>query len=77
MTKKLPQKRNDIEKLALDYNKRMQKLQEAKKRTETEKLQKILEDGNKQSAINAAINILRKNCPDVLNADYLSTMNQK
>ena len=77
MTKRLPKDRNDIEKLALDYEKRMQKLQEAKKRTETEKLQRILELGNRQSAINAAINILRKNCPEVLNEEYLSAKNQK
>ena len=36
---------------------------------EEEKLQKILEKGEKGSAVEAAINILRKNCPEALNED--------
>ena len=71
-SKKLPESREDIEKLAMRYNKRMQEKREEKQRTEAQKLQKILEKGEKGSAVEAAINILRKNCPEALNEDYFA-----
>lgn len=64
--KKLPRSREDIEKLALDYSKRMQKEREEKQRTEEQKLQALLEQGKKETAVRAALNVIRKNCPEML-----------
>lgn len=72
MTKKLPATREDVEKLAVDYNRRMQKQRDEKKKKETEKLVKLLESDNQRSAVDAAISILRKNCPEALNEEFFS-----
>ena len=70
MTKKLPGNREDIEKLADDYQERKKAEQEKKKTAETEKLKKILEQGSSDTAVRAAIRILEDNCPEALSEKY-------
>ena len=66
ITKKLPANENDVEKLAKDYGERIRKQREEAQRTETEKLQAVLEAGESDAAINAALNIIKKNKPELL-----------
>ena len=63
---------DDIYELAADHRQLMREKEEEKMRTEAEKLQHILEEGDRQSAINASINILKKSCPSALNPEYLT-----
>ena len=70
MTKKLPRNREDIEKLAEDYQERKKAEQEKKKTAEAEKLKKILEQGSSDTAVRAAIRILVDNCPEALSEQY-------
>ena len=65
-TKKLPHSREEIEKLASENKTRKRRERELAQRTETEKLQAILETGESTAAINAALNIIRKNRPELL-----------
>ncbi|MDO4416169.1 MAG: ABC transporter ATP-binding protein [Erysipelotrichaceae bacterium] len=71
-TKRLPASMDDIYELAADHRQLMREKEEEKMRTEAEKLQHILEEGDRQSAINASINILKKSCPSALNPEYLT-----
>ena len=71
-TKRLPASMDDIYELAADHRQLMREEEEEKMRTEAEKLQHILEEGDRQSAINASINILKKSCPSALNPEYLT-----
>lgn len=66
-TKKLPQNENDIKKLAEDYKVRIRKEVEKAQRTEAQKLEAILEEGNSESALQAAISIIKKKKPELLN----------
>ena len=66
ITKELPENENDIKRLAEAYEKRMEKKMKEKERTEKEKLVAILEEGDSESAINAAIEILQKKRPEIL-----------
>lgn len=65
-TKKLPQNKSDVEKLAADWKERKRKEREAAQRTEAQKLQAVLEAGESEAAIQAALNIIKKNRPEVL-----------
>lgn len=69
--KKLPKTNEEIHHLAFNYQKRLEAQRQEKQKTETQKLQTILEKGNTDSSIQAAINILKKNCPSALNEEYL------
>lgn len=71
-TKRVPTCMDDIYELAADHRELMREKEEEKMRTEAEKLQHILEEGDRQSAINASINILKKSCPSALNPEYLT-----
>ena len=71
-TKALPQSRKDIEKLAADHETRTERERLQKQRKEAKKLQKILEKGESDSAVEAALNILRKSCPEALSEEYRS-----
>ena len=66
ITKKLPQNQQQIEKLAKDFTVRKQKKREEAARAETRKLEKILEQGSDETAVQAAITILQKHRPDIL-----------
>ena len=71
-TKALPQSRQDIEKLAADHQVRTERERLQKQHKEAKRLQKILEKGESDSAVEAALNILRKSCPDALSEEYRS-----
>ena len=71
-SKALPQSRKDIEKLAADHEERTERERLQKQRKEAKKLQKILEKGESDSAVEAALNILRKSCPEALSEEYRS-----
>lgn len=70
-TKKLPQSREDIETLAKDFAVRKEKERAEKEKKEIEKLEQLLENGEKSTAVDAAVNILRKSRPDLL-AEHLT-----
>ncbi len=69
-TKELPAGKNDVQRLAMDFRKRLQENREERRKEELEKLQGLLEEGNEQDAVNLAVNILRKRRPKALNEDY-------
>ncbi len=70
-TKKLPQSREDIETLAKDFAVRKEKERAEREKKEIEKLEQLLENGEKSTAVDAAVNILRKSRPDLL-AEHLN-----
>lgn len=65
-TKKLPRSWGEIENLAKDFDKRLKEKREKESRTEAQKLQSILEAGKSDAAVEAALNVLRKNHPELL-----------
>ena len=65
-TQKLPKTQEDVEKLARDLAARKKAARERAARTEAEKLQEILEKGEEESAIQAALAILKKKRPELL-----------
>ena len=65
-TKNLPQSKEEIEKLAADWKERKRKERESAQRTEAQKLQAVLEAGESDAALQAALNIIRKRNPDLL-----------
>ena len=65
-TKELPQDRADVVYLSKSFNKRQLHEQEKKKEKEIAKLQTVIETGEKEEVIQAAINVIRKNRPDLL-----------
>ena len=70
-TKQLPQSRKDVEKLAADWKERKRKEREKAERTETQKLQAVLEAGESDAALQAALNIIKKNKPELLRQETL------
>lgn len=69
MTKKVPKNTDDIHKLASGWHVRVQEERRKKKEAETAKLQAILEKGESETALNAAINIIREHYPDIINEE--------
>lgn len=65
-TKKLPQSREDIEQLSADFLERQRGEREKKQAQEIQKLQSVIEQGEKEEAIQAALNVIRKNRPELL-----------
>ena len=65
-TKKLPQSRADVERMAKGFQKRRQAEQEKTQAKEIAKIQSVLEKGDKEEAVQAALNVIRKNCPELL-----------
>ena len=71
ITKELPKDEENIERLALNYNIRLKREREERAKTEAQRLQSILEQGDEESAVQAALNIIRKNRPELLNVDHV------
>ena len=71
MTKQLPTNDEEMEELAIKHKIRRQMAEEEKNKTEAQKLESILEQGTKSSAIDAALNILLKNRPELINKEML------
>lgn len=65
-TKKLPESHQQVEKLAKDHQMQIQKQKEEAANREVKKLQAILEKGDSDAAVEAALNILRKKKPHLL-----------
>lgn len=65
-TKKIPLNREDVEKLSAAFLKRRQVEFEKSQAKEIEKLQSVLEKGEKEEVIQAALNVIRKNRPELL-----------
>ena len=65
-TKALPKSREDIEHLAAQYKERMKAEREKAQQAETQKLQAVLEAGESEAAVNAALNVIRKHHPEML-----------
>ncbi len=70
-SKVLPQNEEDVRRMATEHQIKVQARLEAESNKEAARLEAILEEGEKTSAIYAAINILQKNCPDAINKKYL------
>ena len=66
ITKELPASDKDIDELALAYEKRMAEEKARKDKKETKKLEKILAQGTKNTAIEAALDIIETNAPEML-----------
>ena len=66
ITKELPASDKDIDELALAYEKRMAEEKAKKDKKETKKLEKILAQGTKNTAIEAALDIIETNAPEML-----------
>ncbi len=66
ITKKLPKNIEDVEKLAQDYEERKRIEREKAQQREVEKLQNVLETGDSDAALDAAINIIKKHKPELL-----------
>lgn len=66
ITKALPQGDEEITRLAQAYGKRQAEKQRQAQQTEAQRLQKVLEQGTSDAAVEAALNILKKRKPDLL-----------
>lgn len=73
-SKQLPKTRGDIEKMALEHSIKVKAQEDAAMKKESEKLEKILNEGERESAIRAAISILENKCPEALNKKYVKEM---
>ena len=71
LTKKLPKTKEDIERLSSDYQRHMDEIRSAKQKKEIEKIEKMIEKGDDETVIKAAINVLKKHCPESLDKTYL------
>lgn len=65
-TKKLPRNREEVEELSNAFKKRQQIEREKKQEKEIARLQNIIETGEKEEVIQAALNVIRKNRPELL-----------
>lgn len=72
-TKKLPQSKDDIAKLAEDFAKRTEKMRHDQQVKESKRLEKVLKKGTSESAVLAAIKILQKSKPEALAPEYAGT----
>lgn len=65
-TKRLPKSRADVDMLAQSFNQRKKAEQEKAQEKEIMKLQSVIEKGEKEEVIQAALNVIRKNRPELL-----------
>ncbi len=70
MTKELPQNEDDVRKLADGFLIRQQEQRKKNEEKETQRLEKIIEEGHSDAAINAAIRVLQKGRPEALADQY-------
>ncbi len=72
LTKKLPKTKKDVFALAQGHEERVEAERLEKQKKEQKRLEKVLEAGTSEAAIDAALNVIRKNRPELLNQDILS-----
>lgn len=65
-TKQIPRSASEIDALAMDFEVRKKKEQREREMDESQKLQRILEAGNSDAALTAALSIIRKRKPELL-----------
>jgi len=65
-TKKLPQSREDVEQLSAAFLERKRVEREKAQEKEIMKLQAVIETGEKEEVIQASLNVIRKNRPELL-----------
>ena len=68
--KELPESREDIERLARAFSKRKQAERRRKRNLEAQRLQRVLEKGESEAAVLAAMKILRKSRPEALTPEF-------
>lgn len=73
-TKNLPGSDEEMDELVKGHLKRVQREKEEKARTEAQKLQAVLESGTSSAAIEAALGIIRKSRPELLNPEITDLM---
>ena len=66
LVKRLPANREDIGEMSAAFRERKEKERQKKQQAEVQKLQSMLESGNSDAAVEAALNILRKQRPELL-----------
>lgn len=69
ITKKLPHNEAEIQKLADDYLLRKQRELEEAQQTEAQRLEKVLDKGQSEAALQAALRIIKKREPELLNLE--------
>ncbi len=69
-TKKLPKNNDDVLALAKGHDKRMEQERKKRAEAETKRLQSVLERGNTDEAISAAVRIISKSKPELLVENY-------
>lgn len=69
LTKKIPISRKGAVQLSRSYLERRKKAREEKEQKEIRKLEAVLESGDSEAAVQAALNIIRKNRPELLKDD--------
>lgn len=67
ITRKLPHNDDDLRKLANDWLVRQEKKREKANRTEAQRLEAMLEAGENDAALQAAIRVIKKREPEILN----------
>ena len=65
-TKKLPKSEEDVKRLSDAFLKRQKAEREKAQEKEIKKLQSVIEKGEKEEVIQAALNVIRKSCPEML-----------
>ena len=65
-SRRLPQNRQEAVEMSRTLQLRFLQQQAAAARTEAEKLQAILEEGSSDAAVQAAVNVLKKQRPELL-----------
>ncbi len=70
-TKKLPENKEDVYLLAQGYGKRMEEERQKRQEKEVKKLTKILEKGEKKTAVETALTIIKKQHPELLNEEQV------
>ncbi|WP_440339086.1 ABC transporter ATP-binding protein [Megasphaera elsdenii] len=66
ITKKLPHTSDEIQLLAEDFHKRIKSERELANRTEAQRLEDLLNKGDSDAALQAAVSIIKKRNPDLL-----------
>ena len=69
-TKKLPHSRSEVEQLARDFSKRTEAAQRKRRDAEVKRLSAIIEKGESEAAVLAALKILQKSRPEALTPEY-------
>lgn len=72
--KKLPKNEEDVHALAMQHQVRMQAEREKKNAKEEKKLEKILEKGDSDTALRAALRVISRQNPELLNSEKVKEL---